>query len=105
MEKIKFLFGDKYEVIKHSTSKFNTNYIAILSTFLIISSSWLHIFIEENVYENLNIKLIYDIIWLISFILPMIFFTIKLIKYKEFDIYLTLLSLLIILSYLYLTLN
>jgi magnesium-transporting ATPase (P-type) len=102
MNNLKLRFGDKYEVIKNSTSKFNTNHIALISIFLIISSFSLQFILENSIVEKIISLIIYRIIWFISLILPLFYFLKKLFKYKEVDIYLMTLILFIIASFLYL---
>ena len=102
MNNLKLRFGDKYEVIKNSTSKFNTNHIALISIFLIISSFSLQFILENSIVEKIISLIIYRIIWFISLILPLFYFLKKSFKYKEVDIYLMTLILFIIASFLYL---
>lgn len=105
MSNIKYSIGDNYEVVRSSTKGLKTNYIAIISIFLILSS-----FLFQNTGGNsISGKsvsaFIYQIIWFISFVLPLVFFTIKFFRYKEIDLYLVTLILLIMVSYLYITFN
>jgi len=105
MSKIKYRFGDKYEIVKNSISKFNTNYIALIVILLIISSFSFQLFYENNISEKFILGLIYHIIWIVSFTLLLVIITIKLIKHNEVDLYLITIMLLIIISYMFLAFN
>lgn len=100
MDKPTFRFGDKYEVVKNPTSKFNTNSYATISMVLVLISLFLKFILERVMGSESHVPVIvFIILWVIAFVIPFFFFTKKLFRLKEVDIYLLLLLVFLIVSF------
>lgn len=100
MNKPMFRFGDKYEVVKNSTSKFKTNPYAVTSMVLVIISLFLRYLLERVMGQDSHVPVIaFIILWVIAFSILFLSFTKKLFRFKEVDLYLLLLLVFLIVSF------